>query len=104
MTIRSAELESVITIPRDNIQRFEHSTELAGIGGIDADTQAPVISGGILSFTNLPAGSRVEVFDMAGRRMISEVAEGAYTLSLSQLGSGVFVVKVNNLTYKIANK
>lgn len=103
MTVSCDNSETVIIIPKDQVERFEHSTE-AGIADVGTDSGAPVIANGSISFSDLPAGSRVEVYDLAGRLCLTQTAEGSYTLDLTTLGSGVFLVKVNSLTFKIATK
>ena len=94
-----------VTVPRANIQSFSFSTkEVSGIGSVGADSDAPVISGGVMTFDNLPAGTVVSVYNMAGMLLRSEQVGGAYTLDLNSLTASPVIVTVNDVVYKIATK
>lgn len=97
--------EQDVTVPRSSIQSFTFSTkEISGIDEVGADVAAPVISGGMMNFTGLPAGSVVAVYTPAGVLLRSEQAEGDYSLELSTLPAGTVIVKVNNVAFKIATR
>lgn len=102
MTISSPNFQNTVIIPKENISEFTHST--SGIGDVTADAVAPELANGMLSFTNLPEGSVINVFNTAGQLIKSETASGNYQLPLSTLASGIYVVTVNNSTFKIAVK
>ncbi len=93
-----------ITVPRLIIKSFTFSTEVAGIEEVAADDTKPVISGDNMIFNNLPEGSVVAVYDMAGALLFSEKASGSYTLSLSAISASPVIVNVNQVAYKIATK
>ncbi|MBR5038608.1 MAG: T9SS type A sorting domain-containing protein [Prevotella sp.] len=59
---------------------------------------------GVLVITNLKANSSVGVYTLDGKpvQQLKAVRTGTFRLSLSQLPSGVYVVKAGTITYKIA--
>lgn len=93
-----------VTVSRSDIKSFSFSENPAsGIGNIAADGAAPVIVGGSMVFSDLPAGAVVAVYAVNGALLSqAEVDGGSYTLDLSTLPSGTFVVSVNGVAYKIA--
>lgn len=94
-----------VTVPRADIKSFTFSTqEISGVDEVGADTAAPVISDGKMSFSDLPAASVVTVYNPAGALLLSEKAEGDYSLELSKLPAGTVIVKVNNVVFKIATR
>lgn len=95
-----------ISVPQDKIKSFAFS-EVSKTGVTDveiADAAAPQVSGNSMLFKQLPAKSSVAVHDAAGRCLVSATAEGDYVLSLDSLGTGVRLVTVNGVTYKIVVK
>ncbi len=93
-----------VTVPRKSIKSFEFSTDNSAVNDINADTAAPVVSGNMLSFNDLPDGSTIAVFDLSGKLLMSATASGSYTLDLSGIAASPVIVKVNNVAYKIATK
>ena len=86
---------TTVTIPKSSVAALTFS-EQAGIS--DAH-----ISGDNISLSNLPAGSDVNIYDTAGRLLHhSSATEGNLSLRLSSLShSGVYIVNVNGINYKI---
>ena len=62
--------------------------------------------GGSLVFTNCSVGERVHVYDISGRlhKQYSIDNSGRLTIPLSQYTSGIYVVKMKNITYKFSRK
>lgn len=93
-----------VIIEKSDIDKFEHSLT-AGIDNAVTDAGTPVFENGAMSFSNLPAGTQVQVFDIAGRELRNETAVGGnFTLDLSTLTSGTYVVNINGKSFKIAVK
>lgn len=90
-----------VDVPRADIAGLAFKEE-AGIE--DAETAAPAFDGDNMTFTGLPAGSVVSVFATDGRAVASATAEGEFTLPLASLPAGVYIVTVNNMSYKISVK
>lgn len=91
-----------VVIPRVNIVDFEHLEE-SGVDIIGAESGVQRV-GNSLTFTGLADNSEISVIDMGGRLVSSEKASGQYTLSLDGLTAGVYVVRVNNMSYKVTVK
>ena len=62
---------------------------------------APCFNGDSMLFDSLPDGSVIAVFDMAGATVMSHTASGSHELRLGLLPAGVYVVRVNNMSYKV---
>ena len=97
-------VDTDITVPAAKIKSFSFSKDVAGLGNVAADTEAPVFNGDSMMFNNLPEGSVVEVYNLAGALLFSEHVSGSYTLDLSTLTASPVIVKVNQVAYKIATK
>lgn len=90
-----------VEIPKSDLVAISFS-ELSGINEVNA---APTMADGCLTFTGLPEGSTIAVFDTAGRCLSSSVAEGGdKCLPLNNLTTGVYIVRVNGFSYKISVK
>lgn len=75
--------------------------------GIDESVAEPAelsFDDGILVISNIKAGTVVSVYTLDGKpvQQMKPARTGTYRLNLSQLPSGVYVVKAGTITYKIA--
>ena len=95
-------IDSDVTVPKANIVNFTHLAE-SGVDGLESAPDYTIVNG-VMEFNNLPSQSVVAVYDHSGRTMLREMAEGYYSLSLDRFSKGVYVVTVNNVSYKIINK
>ncbi|MDE6126312.1 MAG: hypothetical protein K2G30_05080 [Muribaculaceae bacterium] len=94
-----------VAVLRSTIKSFTFSEkEFSGIDNVSADGSAPVISGGSMVFSDLPAGSLVAVYTADGALVSQAAVNGAYTLYLSALPAGTVIVNVNGVAYKIATR
>lgn len=94
-----------VAVLRSEIKSFTFSEkEFSGIGNVSADGSAPVISGGSMVFSDLPAGSLVAVYTADGALVSQAAVNGAYTLDLSAMPAGTVIVNVNGVAYKIATR
>ncbi len=89
-------------IPKDKIVTFSHSgstglSEVAAESGVD-------IQGRTMHFKGLPSGSVIKVYSLSGQCRESATAEGDYVFELDKLPAGVYIVTVNNVSYKISLK
>lgn len=90
-----------VEIPKSDLVSITFS-ETTGITDI---TASPSLTDGAISFTGLPAGSIIAVFDTAGRCLSStRTTGGDGCLSLNSLPAGVYIVSVNGFSYKISVK
>lgn len=60
-------------------------------------------SNGILSATGLE-GARTAVYDISGKRMLDISSWDGSAVSLQNLTNGVYVIKINNQTFKFIKK
>lgn len=77
--------------------------------GIDEMTVKPAevsMEEGVLVISQMKANSTVNVFAMDGKlvRQLTAQRAGTYRLSLSSLPTGVYIVKADNITYKITKR
>lgn len=77
--------------------------------GIDEMTVKPAevsMEEGVLVISQMKANSTVNVFAMDGKLVSQLTAQraGTYRLSLSSLPAGVYIVKADNITYKITKR
>ncbi len=75
--------------------------------GIDEPVAEPTELGfedGFLVISNIKAGTAVSVYTLDGKpvQQMKPARTGTYRLNLSQLPSGVYIVKAGTITYKIA--
>lgn len=91
-----------VQIAKNDIDTFEHiydeasSISDATVGGTTMSRQ-----GNSLNFSNLPANTTLHVFDTAGREVMTGNAVGDYELSLDGLTPAIYIVVVNNQSYKV---
>ena len=69
----------------------------------DSMVDAGVEEGDVLVVSQLKAGATVSVFALDGKlvRQLKPQRSGTYRLNLSELPSGLYIVKADNTTYKI---
>lgn len=92
-----------VKISRNNIKSFSHS-EVSGVEEISSSELAMDRDGNVITFTNVPADSRISLVSMGGETIIADTACCEYTLSLEGLQPGAYIVTVNNTSFKILVK
>ena len=90
-----------------DIIRFTYAGKDAS--GIDEMTVNPTeisMEEGVLVISQMKANSTVNVYSMDGKlvRQLTAQRAGTYRLSLSSLPAGVYIVKVDTITYKITKR
>lgn len=91
-------------IPLADIVRYYFEThDASGITEIKSDGTTIDYQDGVLVLSGLKSGTSAQVFSTDGRMVQTLTANynGTFRLSLSSLPTGVYVVKVNDTTYKI---
>ncbi len=97
--------DATVEVAKADIKKMEHVFDAeAGIDAAVADASGFVREGDTLSFTDLPAGSRINVYTVGGAQVRSVAAEGQCSVDLGDLAAGVYIVTVNNMSYKITVK
>ncbi len=83
-------------------------TTPTGIGSAAVPAATPQLSGSVagrLSLTGCRAGTRVAVYDAAGRAVLATVAaDGRADLDVSALASGLYVLKAGDTAIKFIKK
>ena len=102
--VRFVDGDLMFEFDRESVKSFNFGEVSTGIQNADAEGNAPSIEQGKMSFSNLPVGSRVMVVSLSGNVVRDIKAEGSYSISLNTLPEGVYVVKVNGVSYKITVK
>ena len=98
-----ADGELLFEFNRKKVDSFIFS-ETVGIETAHADASAPVMGPGSMSFSNLPGNSRIQVVAINGSVVADVTVSGNYALNLNGWTAGVYVVKVNGLSYKVIVK
>lgn len=92
-----------VKVMRSEISHFTHSST-TGISDVESSVAEYKRDGNTLVFAGLPEESDITVYNVAGVEVLKAQAEGDYSLSLDGYSQGVYVVTVNNISYKIAVK
>lgn len=90
-----------------DIIRFTYAgKDAAGIDEMTTDPAEISMEEGVLVISQMKANSTVKVYSMDGKlvRQLTAQRAGTYRLSLSSLPSGVYIVKADNITYKITKR
>lgn len=87
---------------RSAVARFNYVTDLNGVEVIEKNDVEVVNKGGMLSFANLPTDSEIKLYSVDGNLLQNVIATGCYTLELSNLSTGIYIVNVNGVSTKIA--
>lgn len=94
---------AVIKYPLANILRYTYETEATNIGEMKSPNIGIKQNGDELIVVGLPLGKSITVFSADGKQLMSKRSDGSnrLTLSLSGLPAGVYVIKAENMTYKL---
>ncbi len=86
---------------KQQVSKFEFS-ELTGIESTTVFNTAPIIKAGILTLHGMPDNSRVAIYSTSGTCISENHFSHTCSINLNDLPSGVYIVNVNNISYKIA--
>ena len=97
--------QTTITYPLERVRRYTYVLSSDGINSPTIRVEFS-IDGETLTITGMKQGSTVMLYNTTGQllRSISTTAQGKVTVSVSQLPTGIYVVKANGATYKITKK
>ena len=98
--------KTTISYPLEHVKRYTYVSSSSGISspkGVEATFSA---DGETLTFKGLNAGMSIMLYNVAGQllRKVAPTTEGHAAISVSQLPTGVYVVKMNDATYKITKR
>jgi hypothetical protein len=100
--------ESVeVSYPLDDIKRLTYeASDYSAIRDIETDKISFSVNGELLVFPSLKANSTVSLYLLNGTSLFRKTvqAAGEYSFQISNLNAGVYIVKVNGITYKFVKK
>lgn len=90
-----------------DVLRFTYAKkDPAGINETIDEKTGVALQDDVLVISQMKANSTVNVYSMDGKlvRQLTAQRAGTYRLSLSSLPAGVYIVKADNITYKITKR
>ena len=105
LVVRSNGMEAKFAIS-DLLRWTYQQRTVSGISDATADKTHPFMEGDHLVVSQLKEGTTVRVYAADGREVLQKTMtrDGACRIPLNRLRTGVYVVQVNSLTYKILRK
>ncbi|MGN0205891.1 MAG: hypothetical protein ACI4BC_01485 [Muribaculaceae bacterium] len=91
-------------LPLTDFARFDFSTESAGVDNSPADAVKITLRGGSLSISGLQPQSAVGIIALNGTTVASARCDSTGAYSSPALPTGVYIVKTDCSTFKIAIK
>ena len=97
-----------IVLPRENVTTFSY--DRIPIAGIDAPAtdlcSAQFLTDGTLYVTGCEPGAPVNVFSVEGVLLYSVIADdsGSASIAAKNLGTGIYLVKAGDMSYKILKR
>lgn len=90
----------------ENMLRFTYENSAAKITDLKTDETAFKLDGESLLFPSLEANSTVSIYAANGILVFKQTVRqtGEYSFPLSSLNTGLYMVNVNGLTYKILKR
>ena len=92
---------SEVTVPKANILNFKHTYDAEAAVEDVLNDNGLTFENGMLLFNGLPADAVISVYDLSGKLLRRVNAEGDFSLSLDSLEKGIYIVNVNNVSYKV---
>ncbi len=99
--------KATATFALSDVLRFEYAKkDPAGINETVIDPTDVRFQDGVLVISQLKAGASVCIYALDGKllRQLTAHRSGTYRLSLSELPTGLYLVKADNVTYKITKQ
>ncbi len=96
-----------INYPLEQVLRYTYELQPSGIENINMSKPVRVSQrGDNIVFENLKKGTRILLFSTDGKQLASQNADGSksITISLGNRPAGVYIVKANNITYKMMKR
>ena len=95
-----------VTLPLERVRRYTYESVASGIDEAKAVHAAFSRDGETLTLTGLKPGTAIYLYNVAGQllRTIDSGTQPKVVVSVSNLPAGVYVVKANDVTYKITKR
>jgi len=102
IVVKTSTTEMVYTMT--DVKFFNYETETTGINGTQAEGMK--VDGDRIVYDGLPAGTKVQVFDVAGHLCGSATADeaGHAVVNIAKFSAGVYMVNANNVSTKFTKK
>lgn len=99
-------LTNTVSFPLENVRRYTYAEYPSGL---DMQKVANITfsnDGETITFTGLKPNTEVALYNVAGQMLRRVVADGSSRVSMtvSDLIMGVYIVKADNVTYKITKR
>jgi len=97
---------TTISYPLNSIKQFVYEKGATGVEEVSRDGVCISQKDDQIIVTGLPIGKSVSLYSTDGYQKAKLVSDGSQRtiLSLSQLPSGVYIVKADNITYKTTKR
>ena len=98
--------KTTITYPLEKVRRYTYETLTTGISMKPSLKTEMSQNGETLTFRGLKSGETIMLYNTAGQvlRRINSEKGGETTVSVANMPAGVYLVKVNDVTYKITKR
>ena len=98
--------KTAISYPLEKVKRYTYASASNGISSPNVVKATFSADGETLTFNGLKTGTSIMLYNVAGQllRKVAPTTEGRAAVSVSQLPTGVYVVKMNDVTYKITKR
>ena len=96
--------KETVTFALSDVLRFTYvKKDASGIDETVVDPTEVSYDGSVLVISQLKQGASVDIYSLDGKlvRQLKAHHSGTYRLSLSELPTGLYLVKADNITYKI---
>lgn len=91
-----------VNYPLSELLRYTYTLNSSSIVEEEIDKHVDVSkNGGILSFSNLKIGTDIFIYSLDGSLLTSMKAKECTTVDLEGFPTGWYVIKVDNVTYKL---
>lgn len=91
----------LVEFEKSQVSKFEFS-ETTGINNVETSDANVNFKDGILTLTGMPDKSKVAIYTVAGIGIETIEFSRNCDIDLNNLQSGVYIVNINNVSYKIA--
>jgi hypothetical protein len=98
--------KTTISYPLEQVKRYTYASASSGITSPKSAEATFSADGETLTFKGLKTGTSIMLYNVAGQllRKVTPTTEGHAAVSVSKLPTGVYVVKMNDATYKITKR
>lgn len=99
-------VNSTTTFALPDVIRFTYLNATDAVEELKVDDTTVDFKDGVIVINQLKAGATVEVYSVDGRlvRQLKAHEGGNYSLDLGELPTGVYIIKADRVTYKIAKR